>query len=384
MVLIDSVALGHPLVANGSFENPDVSSEPGGYQYNPTDPTWTFVGDAGLASNGSDLTLGNPNAPDGSQVAFVQNAGYMFQVRNVAAGTYALHFQAAQREGNTRNQEVRVNLRPSGAGISVKRFVWCGSQICEERDSSGLTVTKRFFPEGEQRIGGSDAGNYYYSRDHLGSIREVTDASGALKARYDYDPYGKSVVVDGNMNVDFGYTGHYFHAPSGLNLTLYRAYNPALGRWMSRDPLIDAETTQGPNLYHYASNNPINESDPLGLLSPRAQAYVDAAMQISNNNLTLTWFFLRCQREGAELNLALRDAEHWALAAALARNYGHLAFPVEGAVIPVWTGSKVPAYLMNSSTPDTSPPSWTEIEAGYEGAVYGYIGYLLYGPQWTW
>ena len=144
MVLIDSVALGHPLVANGSFENPDVSSEPGGYQYNPTDPTWTFAGDAGLASNGSDLTLGNPNAPDGSQVAFVQNAGYMFQIRNVAAGTYALHFQAAQREGNTRNQEVRVNLRPSGTGVSIKRFVWCGSQICEERDSSGLTVTKRF------------------------------------------------------------------------------------------------------------------------------------------------------------------------------------------------------------------------------------------------
>jgi RHS repeat-associated protein len=262
MVLIDSVALGHPLVANGSFENPDVSSEPGGYQYNPTDPTWTFVGDAGLASNGSDLTLGNPNAPDGSQVAFVQNAGYMFQIRNVAAGTYALHFQAAQREGNTRNQEVRVNLRPSGAGVSVKRFVWCGNQICEERDSSGATVTKRFFAEGEQRIGGSDAGNYYYSRDHLGSIREVTDASGALKARYDYDPYGKSVVVDGNMNVDFGYTGYYFHAASGLNLSLYRAYNPALGRWLSRDPIGE---TGGVNLYGYADNDPVDRVDSLGL-----------------------------------------------------------------------------------------------------------------------
>jgi len=41
-------------------------------------------------------------------------------------------------------------------------------------------VTKRFFAEGEKRIGGSDAGNYFYSRDHLGSIREVTDSTGAL------------------------------------------------------------------------------------------------------------------------------------------------------------------------------------------------------------
>jgi RHS repeat-associated protein len=99
----------------------------------------------------------------------------------------------------------------------------------------------------------------------------VTDSTGALKARYDYDPYGKAVVVDGNMNVDFGYTGHYFHAPSGLNLALYRAYNPALGRWLSRDPIAEAG---GINLYGYVANNPLNTTDPLGLeppSSPRCQ-----------------------------------------------------------------------------------------------------------------
>ena len=41
------------------------------------------------------------------------------------------------------------------------------------------------------------------------------------------------------MNVDFGYTGHYFHAPQRPNLTHYRAYNPALGRRLSRDPIGD-------------------------------------------------------------------------------------------------------------------------------------------------
>jgi RHS repeat-associated protein len=95
----------------------------------------------------------------------------------------------------------------------------------------------------------------------------VTDASGALKARYDYDPYGKSVVVDGNMNVDFGYTGHYFHAPSGLNLTLYRAYNPALGRWLSRDPIGE---NGGTNLYGYVFNSPVKLVDPLGLEVPNS------------------------------------------------------------------------------------------------------------------
>ena len=109
-----------------------------------------------------------------------------------------------------------MNLR-SDSLTSVKNFVWCGNQIGEERDATN-NVTKRYYVEGEKRIGGSEAGSYYYSRDHLGSIREVTNSSGTLTAQYDYDPYGQPAVVSGTVTIDFGYTGHYFHAPSGLNL----------------------------------------------------------------------------------------------------------------------------------------------------------------------
>lgn len=107
-------------------------------------------------------------------------------------------------------------------------------------------VTKRYFAEGEQRIGEKGETVYYYSRDHLGSIREVTDAAGNLIAQYDYDAWGKRVTISGNPNFDFGFTGHYFHQPSGLNLTMYRAYNPTLGRWISKDPIGERA---GINLY---------------------------------------------------------------------------------------------------------------------------------------
>lgn len=261
MLFIDGVTLNDVLVGNGGFETPAVGDFPGGYQYNPINVTWSFLGNSGVAHYSSEF-LHNGEVPEGKQAAFIQNDGEVHQIQNVTPGTYTLGFYAAQSADNTMAQQVRVNLRPSGAGVSIKRFVWCGSQICEERNSGGWAVTKRFFAEGEQRIGGSDAGNYYYTRDHLGSIREVTNSAGRLKARYDYDPYGKAVVVDGNMSVDFGYTGHYFHAPSGLNLTLYRAYNPALGRWLSRDPVGEAGAV---NLYGYVGNDPINLTDPLGL-----------------------------------------------------------------------------------------------------------------------
>ena len=262
--LLDDVKLNATLVANGGFETPTIQ----GYQVAPTGSSWSFSGISGIAANGSTMTSGNPLAPEGNQVAFVQNDGSLSQIATVAAGTYTLSFKAAQRSGNETYQQLRVNLRPSPGPTSVKIFVWSGNTIAEERDSTGANVTKRFFAEGEQRVGGTDAGNYYYTRDHLGSVREVTDAFGTLQGQYDYDAWGNSVVIKGKMQVDFGYTGHYFHQPSGLNLAVYRAYNPTLGRWISRDPLKNAELLQGPNLYGYVKNSPILLTDPFGLQTP--------------------------------------------------------------------------------------------------------------------
>jgi RHS repeat-associated protein len=121
-------------------------------------------------------------------------------------------------------------------------------------------MVHRFYPQGEQINGTS----YYYTRDHLGSIRELVDSTGAVRAEYDYGVWGQRTMLSGDLDARFGFTGHYYHARSGLDLTLYRAYDPSLGRWLSRDPLDNAEISQGPNLYVYGSNDPIVATDPLG------------------------------------------------------------------------------------------------------------------------
>ena len=51
----------------------------------------------------------------------------------------------------------------------------------------------------------------YYIRDHLGSVREMTDTTGAIQARYDYDPYGRVTQIAGSMASDFQYAGYYKH-----------------------------------------------------------------------------------------------------------------------------------------------------------------------------
>lgn len=152
----------------------------------------------------------------------------------------------------------------NGVEASFRRFLWCADEICEERDAAGV-VTKRFLGLGMKIESGPTAGTYYYTRDHLGSIRELTDTGGAVRARYRYDPYGRRTKLAGDRDADFGFAGMFWSAEAGLNLTQFRAYDPQLGRWLSRDPLRNAEILQGPNLYTYVANDPVNRIDPLGL-----------------------------------------------------------------------------------------------------------------------
>jgi RHS repeat-associated protein len=161
----------------------------------------------------------------------------------------------------------RVGIRSlvNGAEMSNRHFVWCGYEICEERTPAGI-VLKRYFLQGMKVESGATAGDYFYSLDHLGSIREVTDGGGNVRASYAYDPYGRQTKQNGDLDAEFAFTMMFWATETaGFNLTKFRAYDPVTGRWLSRDPLDNAEVSQGVNLYTYVNNNPVNLIDPLGL-----------------------------------------------------------------------------------------------------------------------
>jgi RHS repeat-associated protein len=161
----------------------------------------------------------------------------------------------------------RIVERNGATTLSDRRFIWDGNTLIEQRNGTSTTAAQRYLPQGVQQ----GTSKFFYTRDHLGSIREVVNNSGGVVARYDYDPYGRRTKLSGTFDSDFGFTGHYFHAPSGLHFAPFRAYSADLGRWLSRDPLERstgrrAETLpEGPNLYAYVSNDPVHFVDPLGL-----------------------------------------------------------------------------------------------------------------------
>ena len=83
-------------VPNAGFETPVVGA--GAFQYGPAGGSWTFV--AGISGNGSGFTSGNPAAPEGVQVAYLQGASSSFSqtLSGFQAGvSYTVTFKAAQR-----------------------------------------------------------------------------------------------------------------------------------------------------------------------------------------------------------------------------------------------------------------------------------------------
>jgi RHS repeat-associated protein len=117
------------------------------------------------------------------------------------------------------------------------RYLWCGLRICQSRN--GPTAIRRlYYPEGEVAPGSKAF--FYYGPDQLGSVRDVYGKSPMFSVvqSYDYDPYGNPTKTPrSGPTTDVRYAGMFYHADSALYLTQYRAYDPRIGRWLSRDPL---------------------------------------------------------------------------------------------------------------------------------------------------
>ena len=231
-------------IAGGTTTVSIVATDPSGnartnqYQVTNAGPTTGFIYDANgnLSSDG--------------------DRSFEWDARNqLVAVTVGAHRSEYSYDGYRRR--VRVVERVGGSIQSDTHVIWCGIELCEERASDGITVQRRLFSHGEQ-VGSTQR---YFTKDHLESVRDVTGASGALVARYEFDPYGRRALVDGNDVTNSGLAGHQ-QTVSGISLSMYRGYDSESSRWLNEDPV---KFVGGLNLYKYNDNNPINRIDSLGL-----------------------------------------------------------------------------------------------------------------------
>ena len=58
-----------------------------------------------------------------------------------------------------------------------------------------------------ETISGAD---YFYTKDHIGSIREFNDSLGDVESEYSYDPYGSASQLQQSLLApDFEFRGYY-------------------------------------------------------------------------------------------------------------------------------------------------------------------------------
>jgi RHS repeat-associated protein len=225
--------------ANGNYDAQDRLLTYGNASY-----TYTANGELASRKAGSQTTsykydvLGNlisVTLPNGTKIAYLIDAHNrrIGKTVNGVLGTGFLY------DAN------RIVAQLNGSNQLVSQFVYAtGSPAPDYMISGGVT--------------------YRIFSDQLGSpVLVVNAASGAVAEQISYDEFG-NVLGDSNPGFQpFGFAGGLYDQDTKLLRFGARDYNPAVGRWTAKDPILF--TAGDPNLYGYVLSDPVNLTDSTGL-----------------------------------------------------------------------------------------------------------------------
>jgi RHS repeat-associated protein len=129
------------------------------------------------------------------------------------------------------------------------------------------TISKRYLhgPAVDQVMAQEYANGdvHWILADHLGSVRDLVNASGELVNHIKYDSFG-NVIAESNPAIKsrYKYTGREFDAETGMQFNRARYYDANIGRFLSEDPIGFEGGSL--NLVSYVANSPSNYRDPSG------------------------------------------------------------------------------------------------------------------------
>jgi len=180
------------------------------------------------------------------------------------------HIERIPRNGPTRNIYYAYDALGRRFAKTIngqtELYVYAGPNIIQSYDYAGVTPKQTFTTMGvDNHISVEDnatSEEYYYMKDHLGSIQYVVDDTGAVQNEYKYNAYGESMEgTTENVEQPYRFTGREWDNKVGIYYYRARYYDPKVGRFLTKDPVYQ----EGMELYGYVGGNPVNNTDPFGL-----------------------------------------------------------------------------------------------------------------------
>ncbi|MDB9526004.1 hypothetical protein PN498_08405, partial [Oscillatoria sp. CS-180] len=290
---------------------------------------YTYDANGNRTTAGYQTTPNNQLASDGVFTYDYDNEGNRIRrtrISNGAVTTYEWdHRQrlvaVSEGDGTTVTQRITYtydaydrrlsqSVDPDGDGPAVattEHFVYDGDHIALVFNEAG-TQTHRYLhgPNIDQILAEetADGAVHWALTDHQGSVRDVIDNSGTILNRIVYDSFGQ-VTSETNPDFDFrfGYTGRERDEATGLMYYRARYYDPAVGRFLSEDPMgFDAGDA---NLYRYVFNSPTNYTDPDGQLA------IPLVSVVAVGAIVGAGIIINAQLQTPEAQEAIEDFAQW-------------------------------------------------------------------------
>jgi RHS repeat-associated protein len=224
------------------------------------------------------------DATDASDLEFMQDYGN--RIVEVRDGTYnpASPAPTAVKARYAYDAGGRRVLKTVGA--TVTRYLYDGWQVVEERSgpSVGTATTNRQYVDGEdlddhiqmRNVSAGGDTTYYYHSNEQGFVGALTDSTSAPVEYYKYDmmgrvsvlnpisPFAPVIPIGSTVGNPYTFQGRALDAESGLYYFRYRYYDPAVGQFLTIDPLGVWNHGQG-NGYSAFAENLWDNTDPFGL-----------------------------------------------------------------------------------------------------------------------
>jgi RHS repeat-associated protein len=151
-------------------------------------------------------------------------------------------------------------------GVITEKYLWQGrTRLLAVYDESDNLLMRFEYADGRMPAAMTkDGSTYYLAYDQVGSLKVVAEESGNVVKRMEYDSFG-NILNDTNplFEMPFSFAGGLHDRDTGLLRFGFRDYDPDVGRWTAKDPILFAGGDT--DLYGYCLSDPLSLPDPSGL-----------------------------------------------------------------------------------------------------------------------